>query len=144
MPEDEFYTSTDIDMLRMENELLSFEIRFLRSRLDSTQKGPASSVSLNRMAYLEEAERDLVLLIRRMATSPAGPFLRFLGTFRSLQQRYLRSSAAWDATRPENRVARLEEAERDLVLLLSRMASSPLAPLLRRKAEFRTLEQRYL
>lgn len=144
MPEDEFYTPTDIDMLRMENELLSFEVRFLRSRLDFTQKGPASSASMNRVAYLEEAERDLILLIRRMATSPVGPALRLLAGFRTLEQRYLRSSASPGSSRPENHIARMEQSERDLVLLLSRMASSPLAPLLRRKAEFRTLERRYL
>ena len=127
MPEDDFYVPTDLDALRMENELLAFEVRFLRSRL----------------AHLEEAERDLVLLIGRLARSPLGPVLRASGNFRTLEGRYLHSPESQDPTSP-NRVAYLEGAEKDLVLLLRRLGRGPLGRVLRTRGNFRTLEQRYL
>ena len=39
MSENDFYTPTDLDMLRMENELLAFEVRFLRARLGWPGRG---------------------------------------------------------------------------------------------------------
>jgi hypothetical protein len=140
LSENDFYTPTDLDMLRMENELLAFEVRFLRARLGWPGKG--SSPSLNRLAQLEEAESDLVLLVRRMSTSPLGPFLRRSGNFRTLEGRYLSPENREASSR--DRLAYLEQAEQDLVLLLRRMGNSPLGPLFRRKREFRTLEERYL
>lgn len=142
MSEDDFYAPTDPDVLRMENELLAFEVRFLRARL-GLPGGRAGSASLNRVSQLEEAERDLVLLVGRMGSSPAGPLLRRSGNFRTLEERYLRSREAKDPSSP-NRLAYLEGAEKDLVLLLRRMGSSPLGRVFRLKGEFRTLEQRYL
>jgi hypothetical protein len=142
LPENDFYTPTDLDVLRMENELLAFEVRFLRARLGWTGRGSGSSPSLNRLARLEEAENDLVLLVRRMASSPLGPFLRRSGSFRALEERYLSPEAQEASAR--NRLAYLEQAETDLVLLLRRMGNSPLGPLFRLKREFRTLEERYL
>jgi hypothetical protein len=89
LTDNEFYTPTDIDLLRMENELLAFEVRFLKARLGQPAKIPGSSTSLNRLAYLEEAERDLVLLLRRMSASPLGKIFRRRRSFRTLEQRYL-------------------------------------------------------
>lgn len=145
MSESDFYTPTDMDVLRMENELLAFEVRFLRAHLGmGSSRRPGALASPARLQYLEEAERDLVLLVRRMSSSSLGPVLRRSGSFRTLEERYLRSEdQARDASLP-NRVAYLEGAERDLVLLLKRMGRRPLGPLLRRKREFRVLEQRYL
>lgn len=142
MSENDFYTPTDIDKLRMENELLTFEVRFLRARLGWPGRGSGSSPSLNRLAHLEEAEGDLVLLVRRMSSSTLGPFLRLSGGFRTLEERYLSPKAQEAASR--DRLAYLELAEQDLVLLLKHMGNSPLGPLFRRKREFRTLEERYL
>jgi hypothetical protein len=144
LPDNEFYTPTDVDLLRMENELLAFEVRFLRSRLGQPAKIPGSSTSLNRLAYLEEAERDLVLLLRRMSASPLAPLLRRNKNFRTLEYRYLLSSQPQGSSSSRERLAYLEEAERDLVLLLRRMSASPLRRVLRRRKSFRTLEQRYL
>lgn len=143
MPEDSFYTPTDPETLRMENELLSFEVRFLRARLGWTGRGAASSASLNRLAHLEEAERDLVLLVGRLSRSPLGPVLRASGNFRTLEGRYLHSPEYQDPSSP-NRVAYLEGAEKDLVLLLRRMGRGPLGRIFRTRGNFRTLEQRYL
>lgn len=144
MSEDDFYTPTDLEKLRMENELLTFEVRFLRTRLGWAGKGPGSSVSLNRLARLEEAETDLVLLVGRLARSPLGPLLRLRRSFRTLEQRYVLSPVTPDTSSPEARLAYLEQAEQDLVLLLRRLGTSPLGPLLRRRRSFQTLEQRYL
>ena len=143
MPDNEFYTPDDIDLLRMENELLAFEVRFLKTRLGQPAKIPGSSTSLNRLAYLEEAERDLVLLLRRLLGSPLGPMLRRSKSFRTLEQKYLHSPRLQGPSSPE-RLAYLEEAERDLILLLRRMFSMPFGKVLRRRKAFRTLEQRYL
>lgn len=140
MPEGDFYTPTDLDRLRMENELLEFEVRFLRAHL-GLSGGQGSSTSLQRLARLEEAERDLVLLLRRMSTSPAGRALRLNASFKTLEERYLLTPRDPDAP---NRLEYLEGAERDLVLLLRRMGRPPLGRAFRLKREFRTLEQRYL
>ena len=142
MSENDFYTPTDLDMLRMENELLAFEVRFLRARLGWAGRGSGASPSLNRLAQLEEAESDLVLLVRRMASSPLGPFLRLRGEFRTLEERYLSPQAQEASSR--DRLAYLELAEQDLVLLLRRMGRGPLGRVFRLKREFRTLEERYL
>ena len=142
MSENDFYTPTDLDMLRMENELLAFEVRFLRARLGWPGRGSGSSPSLNRLAQLEEAESDLVLLVRRMSSSPLGPFLRLRGEFRTLENRYLSPEAQEASSR--DRLAYLELAEQDLVLLLRRMGRGPLGRVFRLKREFRTLEERYL
>ena len=142
MSENDFYTPTELDMLRMENELLAFEVRFLRARLGWPGRGSGSSPSLTRLAQLEEAESDLVLLVRRMSSSPLGPFLRLRGEFRTLEERYLSPEAQEASSR--DRLAYLELAEQDLVLLLQRMGRGPLGRVFRLKREFRTLEERYL
>jgi hypothetical protein len=142
LSENDFYTPTDLDRLRMENELLAFEVRFLRARLGWPGRGSGSSPSLNRLAQLEEAESDLVLLVRRMSSSPLGPFLRLRGEFRTLEERYLSPEAQEASSR--DRLAYLELAEQDLVLLLRRMGRGPLGRMFRLKREFRTLEERYL
>jgi len=143
LPDNEFYTPNDIDLLRMENELLAFEVRFLKTRLGQPAKIPGSSTSLNRLAYLEDAQRDLVLLLRRLLGSPLGPVLRRGRSFRTLEQKYLHSPRLQGPSSPE-RLAYLEEAERDLILLLRRMSSMPFGKVLRRRKAFRSLEQRYL
>ena len=146
MSEGDFYTPTELDLLRMENELLAFEVRFLRARLADSARIPGSAAgptSMGRLAHLEEAERDLVLLLRRIGSSPLGPVFRFNGNFRILEKRYVRSQPGRTMT-PSERAAYLEGAERDLVLLLRRIGSSPLGPVFRRRKSIRTLEQRYL
>lgn len=145
MSDNSFYTPTDLDRLRMENELLAFEVRFLKARLgQSSARSPGSSPSLNRTVYLEEAENDLVMLLRRMSGSPLGRVFRRNKNFRALEQRYLHSREAKSSSASPNRLAYLEGAENDLQLLLRRLGSSPFGPLLRRRGSFRTLEQRYL
>src|SRR4028119_1808147 len=63
----------------MENELLAFEVRFLRSRLGWTGRSAVASASLSRLAHLEEAERDLALRRVRPARRPRGAPARLDG-----------------------------------------------------------------
>jgi hypothetical protein len=144
MPDDEFYTPTNIDRLRMENELLAFEVHYLKAKLSGGggMPGTPSSVSLSRLSQLEAAETDLRLLLQKLASSPAAPAFRLNKSFRTLEERYLR--APRPAGSSPQRVAYLEGAENDLKLLLQKMASSPAASVLRRSRSFRTLEERYL
>lgn len=131
----------------MENELLTFEVRFLKARLAGATWAPgvpaAGSTYMSRLLHLEEAENDLVLLIKRLGTSPVGPILRRSANFRTLEERYVRPSAD-RAMSPQERAAYLEGAEKDLILLLRRLGRPPFGPMLRRRSSFRTLEQRYL
>jgi chromosome segregation ATPase len=109
---DDFYTPTDIDALRMENELLAFEARFLRAksteRVDELERHTAylkdrleeserrleeserSVAQLSaRLAEAERAEQDIVLLLDRLANSPFGWFFGTKQNFRTLERRYL-------------------------------------------------------
>jgi hypothetical protein len=109
LPTDDFYTPTDTEALRMENELLIFEVRFLkaqlsareaehertaaqlRSRLEESEHSVARL--RDQLAEAESAEQDLVLLLRRLRNSPFGWFLRLKQNFRNLEQRYLGADA---------------------------------------------------
>ena len=97
MREDDFYTPTDIDALRMENELLTFEVRFLKAQLAEVERlksrleeSERSATQLrSRLAEAERAEQDLVLLLRRLAKGPLGWFYGSRQNFRILERRYL-------------------------------------------------------
>ena len=56
MSKEDFYTPTDLDRLRMENELLAFEVRFLKARSGGQPEIAGSPISLSRLTHLEEAE----------------------------------------------------------------------------------------
>lgn len=144
MSEDEFYTPTDMDLLRMENELLAFEVRFLKARPGGSAEAAGSPVSLGRLTHLEEAETDLKLLLRRIRNSPLGPLAKTNRNFRTLEDRYLNRSDDVMAMSPPQRAAYLEGAEKDLVLLLGRLGRGLLGVLFRRRKSFRTLRERYL
>ena len=97
MREDDFYTPTDIDALRMENELLTFEVRFLKAQLAEVERlksrleeSERSATQLrSQLAEAERAEQDLVLLLRRLAKGPLGWFYGSRQNFRILERRYL-------------------------------------------------------
>jgi hypothetical protein len=97
LPKDDFYTPTDIDALRMENELLTFEVRFLKAQLAEVERlkgrleeSERSATQLrSRLAEAERAEQDLVLLLRRLAKGPLGWFYGSRQNFRILERRYL-------------------------------------------------------
>ena len=140
-----FYAPADANALRMENELLAFEVRFLKARLGRSGLPPASTtMSSSRLAQLEDAERHLRMVLGRLSAKPFGPVLRRSGRFRFLQQRYLGPGSRHAQAGSPERLAQLEEAERDLKLLVGRLSGSPLGRILRLRKEFRLLEQRYL
>jgi Tfp pilus assembly protein PilN len=98
LPKDDFYTPTDIDALQMENELLAFEIRFLKAQLADIQRLKKSHLAEtqrleSRLEASERVEKDLVLLLSRLANSPLGWLFRFKRGFRSLEQKYLSKDA---------------------------------------------------
>lgn len=145
LSERDFYRPTDLDALRMENELLAFEVRFLKVRLGASGRGlRGAALSTNRVTQLEDAERHLTMVLGRLSTPPFGQVFRFSGRFRALERRYLGPGRIkGPATSPE-RLAQLEEAERDLTALVRRLSGSPFGRVLRTRPEFRLLEQRYL
>jgi Tfp pilus assembly protein PilN len=98
LPKDDFYTPTDIDALQMENELLAFEIRFLKAQLADIQRLKKSHLAEtqrleSRLEASERVEKDLVLLLSRLANSPLGWLFRFRRGFRTLEQKYLSKDA---------------------------------------------------
>jgi chromosome segregation ATPase len=116
LPKDDFYTPTDTDALRMENELLAFEVRFLKAQLSAREAEYERSVAHLR-DQLEDRERRLEEYERRL------------------------EEFEYSATQLR---AETERAEQDIVLLLRRLASSPLGWFFATKQNFRILEQRYL
>jgi hypothetical protein len=90
LPRDDFYTPTDIDALRMENELLAFEVRYLKTQLAEAKRLESRlSESEHSAARSKRAEQDLVLLLRRLGSSPLGWLFRLRPAFRTLEKRYL-------------------------------------------------------
>ncbi len=136
MPKDDFYTPTDIDALRMENELLTFEVRFLKAQLAEPERTRAQLEEAR--AQLEEARAQLEEVRAQLEEVRAQLEARLAESERARGQLEARLAKA------ERSIARLEGAETDLVLLLRRLANSPLGRVLRRKQTFRALEQRYL
>ncbi len=126
MPKDDFYTPTDIDALRMENELLTFEVRFLKSQLADPER-----TRMKLEARLAESEQSRAQLEARLAESE--------------QARAQLEAQSPEAESPRADLeARLEGVETDLVYLLGSLVTSPLGRFLRRREEFRALEQRYI
>ena len=82
----------------MENELLAFEVRFLKAQLAESERSiPQLKDQLAKaessIARLEETEKDLVLLLRRLANSPFGWYFGLKQNFRALERRYLNTDA---------------------------------------------------
>jgi len=81
----------------MENELLTFEVRFLKAQLAEVERlksrleeSERSATQLrSQLAEAERAEQDLVLLLRRLAKGPLGWFYGSRQNFRILERRYL-------------------------------------------------------
>jgi DNA repair exonuclease SbcCD ATPase subunit len=115
----DFYTPTDIDALRMENELLAFEVRYLRGQLSArVAEYERSATELKNR--LEESERRLEESERRLEESERS------------------------AAQLRERLAEAERAEQDIALLLQRLANSPFGWFFASRQNFRILEQRYL
>ena len=98
MSKDNFYTPTDIDALRMENELLTFEVSFLKAqlaeagRLENRLKESERSAARLREKS-KRAEKDLVRLLRILGSSRLRWFFGLKQELRVLEQRYLDTDA---------------------------------------------------
>jgi hypothetical protein len=85
----------------MENELLAFEVRFLKAQLAESERlksrleeSERSAAQLrDRLAEAERAEQDLVLLLKRLPKGPLGWFFGLRQNFRILERRYLDTDA---------------------------------------------------
>ena len=85
----------------MENELLAFEVRFLKAQLAESERlkgrleeSERSAAQLrDRLAEAERAEQDLALLLRRLPKGPLGWFFGLRQNFRILERRYLDTDA---------------------------------------------------
>ncbi|AHY46623.1 Hypothetical Protein RradSPS_1340 [Rubrobacter radiotolerans] len=137
-----FYTPDDPVAVKQENELLAYEVRFLRARLKKLGDFSVPSARGDE-ARMREAENDLVLVVRRISRTPAAPILRRIRQYRTLESRYLDPNRDLNLS-PQARRAQLEQAARDMRRLMALMSKSPVAPILRRNRNFRTLEKRYL
>ncbi len=109
MSRDDFYTPTDTDVLRMENELLVFEVRFLKAQLSASEaerQRPAARFKRqleetrtrleereNQLARAKRAEQDIVSLLGLLANSPFSWFFGLKQSFRVLERRYLDTDA---------------------------------------------------
>lgn len=133
MPADDFHTPTDIDALRMENELLSFEVRFLRARFADPLKAmeEVKQAAERSVAEAKSSEADLRERLEKAQRNRE-----------TLQKRLEKAEEL--VPESEERRAELKRAEKDLISLLKSMSESPRAVLLRRGKDFRDLEERYL
>lgn len=75
-----------IRRLETENDLLAFEVEALRSAGGDLEHGPDAA----RLAELEQAERDLRWLLRRLGSGPWGWLVRRRRGWRRLADRHLR------------------------------------------------------
>ena len=98
MSKDDFYTPTDIDALRMENELLTFEVSFLKAQLAESgrlknrlKESERSAARLKKKS--RHAEKDLVRLLRILGSSRLRWFFGLKQEIRVLEQRYLDTNA---------------------------------------------------
>ncbi len=132
MPTDDFYTPTDVDALRMENELLAFEVRFLKAQFAEPERFRTKLEEAE--AQLEESRTQLEETRAQLEETRA--------QLKEAKETRTQSEVRLEVA--ESSVARLEGAEADLVLLLRRLADSPAGWLFRRKPAFRELERRYL
>lgn len=115
MARGDFHAPAELEALRMENELLAFEVRFLKAQLAGVQRANAEA-NVDARSYEER--------LRTIRSEKA-----------ELESRLAES---------ERSRARLARVEKDIVLLLTRMRGSPLGWIFRLKKGFRTLERRYL
>jgi len=122
MPATSFYTPTDADRLRMENDLLALEAQVLRARaagfdarvarieqerehfrneaehlrgeIRKTRQAAAGRAMVDPEWYeeLKHARRDLNWLLRRMSNSLLGWAFGLFKGYRRLEERWLRDS----------------------------------------------------
>ena len=126
----DFYQPTDADMLRLENELLAFEVTFLRARQSSEQRVTTQTAS-TKLAYNELEDyarglRDKVQTLEEYGTGLKAK-LREVETYAS-------------GLREE--VLELRRAQSDLRRVLKALRRTGVGPVLRISKRYREIERR--
>lgn len=112
--------NSDLASLQMENELLSHETSFLRAQLKQAERRAGGAGQMGRLtAQLGRCRAQLE------------------------KEREKRKALRAELKKARRQLSSSEPALEDLRWLLARLDSSPAAPLLRRKAGFRTLCEKY-
>jgi chromosome segregation ATPase len=141
LPKDDFYTPTDIDALRMENELLTFEVRFLKTQFEAQLKARFA----DREAEHEHAAAQLRSRLEEVESQLEESRHQLEESRHQLEEsRHQLEESERSAAQLRERLAESERAEQDLVLLLRRLANSPFGWLFGIRQNLRLLEQRYL
>ncbi len=122
---------SDHSMLQMENQLLIFEVRHLRARLAAAERAAAGPALKKRAEQLTQAHKTIA---RVRAARDLEVERR-----QALLKRVRKTERALERARQRN-----EQASGDIRSLLTRLESSPLRPVLRRKRGYRVLVERYL
>lgn len=97
--EKSFHIPDDAYALAMERDFQSFELQYLRTQLEESEKEQRrlrgrlkklrqNSVSAQRRKKLEGAEKDLALIVKRMSQSKLAPLFRLKSAFRELERKY--------------------------------------------------------
>ena len=91
MRREHFVPDPAVADLRMENDLLKYELIHLQARLASLEELLAQQPELEaeQLARLRSAERDLVWLLRKLNSPPLGFISRSRAGFRNLWQRWI-------------------------------------------------------
>lgn len=130
MSSSDFYQPVDADILRLENELLSYEVTFLRARL-SEQGRPTPASASARMAYseLEEYARGLREKLQTVEQYALG-----------LKEKLEAVQTYASGLRDE--VVELRKAQSDLRRLLTGLNRTPVGPVLRVSKRYREIASR--
>ncbi len=91
MRREHFVPDPGVADLRMENDLLKYELVHLQARLASLEELLAERPELEaeKLARLRAAEKDLVWLLRKLNSPPLGFIARSRAGFRSLWERWI-------------------------------------------------------
>jgi septal ring factor EnvC (AmiA/AmiB activator) len=129
----------------MENELLTFEVRFIKAQLSARVEARVEERVAERVAEYQRSSAQLKSRLEETERRLEETERRLEETERRLEETERRlEDSERSVAQLRDRLADAERAEQDLVLLLRRLANSPLGWFFGLKQNFRILEQRYL
>jgi hypothetical protein len=131
----DFYQPTDIDLLRMENDLLAHENRFLKARLHDANHDDASRKARRAQPVAAApADRDVVEPVEPVEPERAGPAVARAVTVESADTLVV----------PAATMKRLRQAERDIKSVMNSIQRRRFVRFyLNRRRGYQTLLKRY-
>jgi hypothetical protein len=98
MRSEDFYKPTDADLLQMENELLVFEVQYLKARLaEAKRQAGANNRGAGRVAnagwvkkLLVDAKPHMKRLLKKMPAPVARRMNRFKPLYKEFERKYLK------------------------------------------------------